>query len=333
MLYFEELALQYESQRQLIDAVSAHLGASVAALKIDDGDVYFDRNMLRATKLLLKVRTHKSGENQLGWVGNPLDRPLGLRLYYLDGKREIPIPNVPIRFSYRIPRARSDGYKWMVSSAVSGPEGVAEYEVALVYEVNNENRVDARIDLSSYLGQLKTVPARYRESVDSFENTLSSKKSIFLFPSDTRAREIRTAVCFVQYDEDGKVVEKPATATAFYDVLFEKQFDVRVIELNPGSLDGKTAAEVWEELGARSAERIKRILFGTARVLEYDTISGYEMVRVSAEAFLLDRERDEVIRTWQLQRSGTGNSREAARLNAFTQAGRSLGDIVSNTMP
>ena len=331
--HFEELAAQYESQEQLIDAVSAHLSACIASLKIDDGDVYFDRNMLRASEILLKVRAHKSGEDQLGWVGTPLDRPLGLRLYYLEGEREIPIPNIPVRFSYRVPKVRSAGYKWMVSSTLTGQEGVAEYAVAMVYEVNNENRVDARIDLSSYLGQLRTAPSRYRESVESFETVLSSKKSTFLFSSDTRAREIRTAVYFMQYDEDGGVLVKPVTAPAFYEVLFEKQFDVRVIDMKPGSIDEKGVEEVWEELDARSAKGTRRIIFGTAQVVEYDTISGYEMVRVTAEASLLDRETNEIIRTWQMQRSGTGSSLEAARLNAFTQVGRSLGEIIANTMP
>ena len=77
----------------------------------------------------------------------------------------------------------------------------------------------------------------------------------------------------------------------------------------------------------------KRIIFGTAQVVAYDTLSGYEIARVSAEASLLDRDTDEIIRTWQIQRSGTGSSREAARVNAFTQVGRSLGEIISNTMP
>jgi len=333
VVHFEELAAQYESQEQLIDAVSAHLSACVAALKIDEGDVYFDRNMLRASELLLKVRAHKSGEDQLGWLGTPLDRPLGMRLYYLEGEREIPIPNAPVRFSYRVPKAKSSGYKWMVSSTVTDQEGMAEYAVAMVYEVHNGNRVDARIDLSAYLGQLRTVPSRYRESVESFETVLSSKKSTFLFPSDTRAREIRTAVYFMQYDEDESVLVKPVIAPAFYEVLFEKQFDIRVIDMKPGSLEDKGTEEVWAELDARSARGTRRIILGTAQVVEYDTISGYEMVRVTAEASLLDRESNEIIRTWQLQRSGTGGSREAARLNAFTQVGRSLGEIIANTMP
>ena len=288
---------------------------------------------MRASELLLKVRAHKRGEDQLGWVGRPLENPLSLQFYFLDGEREIPIPNVPVRFSYRVPRLRSDGYKWMVSSGVSDEMGIAEYTVAMVHEVGRDNRVDARIDLSSYLALLQTVPPNYRESVESFERILSSKRSIFVFPSDTEAREIRTSVYFMQYDEDERIVAEPDTATAFYEVLFEKQFDIRVIEIKPDSLANSEGEAVWEELGAHAAKGSERIIYGTARVLEYDAVSGYEMARVAAEVSLLDIVTHEIIRTWQLQRSGTGNSREAARLNAFTQLGRSLGDIVANTMP
>jgi hypothetical protein len=221
----------------------------------------------------------------------------------------------------------------MVSSAVTDQEGRAEYGVGMVYEVSIENRVDARIDLSTYLGQLSTAPSRYREGIESFEKVLASKKTTFLFASDTKAREIRTSVYFMQYDEDGSLLVKPVTAPAFYEVLFEKQFNVRVIDIKPGSLDGREEGEVWQELDSRAPKGTKRIIFGTAQVVEYDTVSGYEMARVTAEATLMDRETDEIIRTWHMQRSGTGSSREAARLNAFTQVGRSLGEVIANTMP
>ncbi len=331
--HFEELAVQYELQDQLIDAVSAHLSACVAALKIDEGDIFFDRNMIRASELLLKVRASKTGEDQIGLVGKPLDAPLGLRLYYLEGEQEVPIPNAPIRFSYRVPKTSSSGYKRMVSSAVTDQNGTAEYAVGMIYEVSDENRVDARIDLSAYLGQLKTVPPKYRESIASFEGVLASKRTAFLFQSDTMAREIKTAVYFMQYDEDGNVLVKPVTAPAFYEVLFEKRFSIRVLDIRPELLEEMGQGEIWEELNARAARGTERIIFGTAQVVSYDTISGYETARVSAEASLLDRDTDEIIRTWQIQRSGTGSSREAARINAFTQVGRSLGEIISNTIP
>ena len=82
-----------------------------------------------------------------------------------------------------------------------------------------------------------------------------------------------------------------------------------------------------------AGKSIERILLGTVRVIEFDSISGFDTAKVSAEVTLYDRESGDTIRTWSIQRSGTGNSKEAARRNALTETGRSLGEILSNTMP
>jgi hypothetical protein len=330
---FERLAAEYAAQDRLIDAVSAHLNASISALKVEDGEVFFDRNIIRAGELLMKIRVRKNGEDQVGWVGAPLDRPLVLSLYYQEGDREVPVSQAPVRFAYRVPKTNTAGYKWTVSSALTDQRGEAAYRVAMVHEVSDTNRVDARVDLSSQMGQLRAVPAPYRESVEAFEDVLSRLRTSFIFRSDTRARTILTSAYFRQFDINGAVIVKPMSAPALYDVLYGKHFSIRVLDLDPRILEGKTGSEIVAELDARSARGVQRILFGTVQIVGYDTLSGYEVARAVAEASLIDRETGQIIRTWQLQRSGTGNTREGARLNALTQVGSSLGEIVSNTIP
>jgi hypothetical protein len=330
---FESLAAEYTTQNRLVEAVAAHLNASISALKIEDGDVFFDRNMIRAAELLSKVRVKKSGEDQVGWVGKGLDRPLELKLYFLKDGREIPVPDAPVRFAYRVPRTTTAGYKWTVSSTLTDQDGLAAYRVGVVHEVSDNNRVDARLDLSSQMGLLGAAPAPYRKSVEAFEDVLRKMRTSFTFRSDTRARSIPTSAYFRQLDENGRTIVMPVCAPALFDVLYEKRFSIRVLDLDPQTLQGKTSAEIVDELDTRSPRDVERILFGTVRIVEYDTLSGYETARAAAEASLVDRETGSVIRTWQLQRSGTGRTREAARLNALTQVGTSLGEIVSNTIP
>jgi hypothetical protein len=331
--YFENLASEYARQYRIIDAVSAHLSASASALKIDDGEVFFDRNIIRASELLLQVRLRKFGDEQVGWVGTPLDDPLGLQLYYLEGEREIPVPNAPVRFAFRIPKNRSAGYKWTVTSAITDQEGKAFYRVSMIHEVSTENRVDVRIDLSAQMSQLEAAPSDYRESIEAFKSVLNRSRATYFFSSDTRAREIRTSAFFLQFDDTGSVILEPVAAASFNDVLFGKGFSLRGLDVDPSIIQGKSQGQIWDELDARAAKGVRRIIFGTVRIVEYDTISGYETATAAAEASVLDRETGEIIRAWQIQRSGTGGSRDAATMNALTQIGRSLGEIVSNTIP
>jgi hypothetical protein len=333
VLKYEELAAQKKGANKLIDAVFAHLNASVAALKLEDGEVFFDRNIIGANELLLKVQMRKYGEDQVGFVGESLPQPLRLKVYFMDGESEIPVANVPIKFSYRVPKTKTTGYKQQVSSAITDSDGMAGFTVNKIHEVSDENRVVARIDLSPLLGQLKSAPQSYRGSIESLRDVLGLKKTTFSFKSDTYAREISTAVFFIQLDDDGSPLPKPITAPVIYDVLYEKRFSIRVLNLKPSTIVDKSSDEIWEELDVRAPRGVQRILFGRVMIIEYDTISGFETAKAAAHAVLYDRERAEILRTWQIQRSGTGSTREGALLNALTQVGRSLGEIMSNTMP
>jgi hypothetical protein len=62
-------------------------------------------------------------------------------------------------------------------------------------------------------------------------------------------------------------------------------------------------------------------------------VSGYQSAKAQASATLYDIDSGAVVRTWQVQRSGTGSTRELARANALREAGRALGGVLAATMP
>jgi hypothetical protein len=62
----EKKASELRQKRLIFEAIVAHLNASIAALRLEDGEVYFDRNSRRAGALLSKIRLEKSGEDQTG---------------------------------------------------------------------------------------------------------------------------------------------------------------------------------------------------------------------------------------------------------------------------
>ncbi len=325
---FEQLAAEHTADGMLMDGVFAHINASSAALMLDDGDVFFERNLIRAASLLQKLRLEKRGEEQTGYVGKPLDRPLELRVFYSEDGREVPVPNVPVKFAYRVPKARTAGYKIEVYRDVTNDSGIASLKIDTVHEVSDKNRVDASLDLEPLMGKLDEAPSKWTGSVDTLEEVIKTKRTVYLFKSDTKAREIRTGIYFIQIDENGELMNKPVTAPAVYEILYSKYFTVRELDVSPGEEE-----EVRKRLSKAAGKSIERILLGTVRVIEFDSISGFDTAKVSAEVTLYDRESGDTIRTWSIQRSGTGNSKEAARRNALTETGRSLGEILSNTMP
>lgn len=330
---FEEEASRFVEKEMLFDAAVAHLNAASAALQIDDGEVLFDRNVIRAGELFAKIRFKKSGEDQIGWVGRALDKPLQLQVYSLEEKVEVPVPNVPVRFSYRVPRENRTGYKYQIFSQTTDDRGIAQYRVDMVYEVSDSNRVEARINAGPYIEQLKAAPDRLLDRVKTLEDIVATKKAVFSFASDTVAREIKTAVYFLQLDEEGNLLPKPVTAPTVYEILYEKRFSIRVLEINPDSIFNRPEEVILERLWDAGGKGVQRVLFGYVSIMEYDMISGFHTARANATATLFDRSTGAILRTWQITRSATGGTKELARLNVLTEAGRSLGRLISNTMP
>ncbi|MGQ9616852.1 MAG: hypothetical protein ACUVWJ_10695, partial [Spirochaetota bacterium] len=277
VLSFEEEASRYLGDKLLMNAVFAHLNAAASALKIEDGDVFFDRNIIRATELLMKLGLRKYGEDQIGFVGKPLPEPLVLEVFYRgSGGEEIPVPDVPVSFSYRVPRINMAGYRIEVYNLITDRTGKASLQIDMIHEVSDTNKVEAWIDLKAALNQFSSVPTRYQESLESLQDVISTKRVTFLFRSDTAARSVRTAVYFIQLDERNKPLPKPVTAPVFYDIMYSKRFSIKVLDVNPGTILEKSESEVLESLWESAGKGVERLLFGRVKIVEYDTVAGFQ---------------------------------------------------------
>jgi len=329
----EEKARQQEKNGELFKAVNSYINASAASLKIDDGDVFFDRNLVWASEVLLRIQLQKFGEDQVGFVGEQLERPLELKVFFLRNETQIPLSGVPVVFSYRVPKVKSAGYKQIVTHTATDENGIASLQIDIVYEVNERNRVDARIDLQPVLTRLEAAPDRYRESIDAFRDVAGKKRTSFYFVSDTHARLIKTAVYFLQLDIDGRPLAKPVAAPVFYDVLYKKKFLIRVLDIKPEQVLEKSSEQVLEILENSSGKNVKRILYGSIQITGFDEISAFQTARAEAVVHLFDRETENIIRTWQATRTGTGKTKDEASRNALIEMGRSLGEMLSDTMP
>jgi len=316
----EEKARQQEKNGELFKAVDSYINASIASLKIDDGDVFFDRNLVKASEALLRIQLKKSGEDQVGFVGEPLERPLELKVFYLRDKRDktqIPLSGVPVIFSYRVPKVKSPGYKQYITHTATDSNGLASLRIDMIYEVNEKNRVDARIDLKPMISRLEAAPDRLRESIDAFRDIAGKKRTSFYFASDV----------------DGSPLSKPVAAPVFYDVLYKKKFLIRVIDIKPEQVVGQSTEQVLEILGNSTGRGVKRILYGSIQITGFDEISAFQTAKAEASVYLFDRETGNIIRTWHVTRSGTGKIKDEARRNVLVEMGRSLGEMLSNTMP
>ena len=329
----EQKASEFRQAGLISEAIVAYLDACIASLRLEDGEVYFDRNIRRAGELLAKVRLEKSGESQTGWVGEALQRPLVLRAYYPHDDQKTPVRNIPVRFAYRVPKTDGKGYKYEVMTSVTNSDGEALFNVGMVHEVGERNSVDASIDFAPRTRQLRAAPGPLQNGVRAFRDILSAKKTTFVFRSDTHARKIPTGMYVLQLDENGEPVTEVVATSSVYDVLYGKDFSVSVLGIDPGDLVGKSEYQIREFLIGEAGGDVERVLFGRVRITEYGSISGYEMARADAAAILIDTRTGDVLRTWKLARSSTGGTRESAALHVFEESGKALGELISNTMP
>ena len=202
-----------------------------------------------------------------------------------------------------------------------------------MHEVSDANEVVAAVNFDPYLRQFKTVPPELKNRVQAFKTIQQEKKDTFVFQSDTKARSIKTAVYFFQIDEDEQLLTKPITAQGVYGVLYKKRFSIKELDIPPSSIYRKKNEEVMDKLLRSAGKNTVRLIFGTVQILGYDEISGFHTATASANATLYDIGSGDVIRTWQIQRSGTGNSKKAAQFKVLEEVGNSMGEVISNNMP
>jgi hypothetical protein len=329
----EKEAEAFLDKENLLDASLSYINAALASLHIEDGELFFDRNMQKASDLLMMIALKKFGDDQAGWIGDALPKPLSVKVYFLKDEKEVPLPNVPVKFLYRIPKTKTDGYKLRVDRFSTDSSGMVKLKIEHIYEVADNNVVEARIDLEPLIkARLESIPDEYQDRVERLRAILKTKSVRFTYRSDTRARQMLTGIYFVQLDMDGQAIKRPVTAPVLAHELQRKKFSVKTIAA--GSLSPvNTEQEVVRLLTAQGDEKTRRIIFGWVRILDYDTISGYYTCRAEAQVELLEVETGEALRTWQILRSGTGGSEELARRNALTEVGRSLGELLPRTMP
>jgi len=329
----EEEAERLYSNRDISGAIFMLIDACQASLKIEDGGVFFLRNMNRLQKIILNINLEKVGDGQLGYVGKSLPNPVGVKAIYSANGEKIPVYGLPIEIRYRVPREKLSGYKYLVFRIPTDKDGKAVVNIDEIYEVSDKNIITARVNIDGYLEKLKGVPEEYSDLLTSLKKVLKTKTVSISFRSDTEARKIKTGIFFIQYDVDSGLIAKPVTGPVIYEILYNKRFNIREYSINPVVAKGKTDYELFRILDRQSGEGIKRILIGEVKIINYDTISGFYTAKAEGRAVLYDRVSGKIIKRWSIVRSSTGSSREDARRNVLEEIGRSLGEVISNTAP
>jgi len=341
----EREASEYQKMGDLIQAVVSRLNAAFFSLKLDDEGVFFDRNIQKAQELIAGIELEKSGDRQTGWVGDILEEPLLLYVYARSGMEKVPLSNVPVKFTYRVPKTRGSGYKLRVERTTTDANGTASLSLTRIYEVQEENEVEAGIDLIPFLSaRIDAVPVQYKDRVRALEQLLGTKRVTFVFRSDSRAKSHPTAIYFLQTDEADagrRTVRQPFTATALVDDLRRRGFAVFEVPLDPDFLLNRDEYErflflkgkVFPSETSFPSKPAQRIMIGEVRIVEYDRISGFYTAGAESVVRLYDADQGAILGTWQLSVSGTGSSKKAAGYSALREAGKKLGGLLAPSMP
>lgn len=329
----EEEARELFLKGDISGAIFTLIDGCQASLKIEDGGVFFLRNMNKLQKIILNLSLEKIGDGQVGYVGRGLPEPVGVRVIYSEETRERIVSGLPIEIRYRVPREKLFGYKYLIYRIPTDNEGRAVVKIETIYEVSDRNIVTARIDIDGYLDKLRKVPEEYTDLLESLKKLLKTKTVTISFRSDTLAKKIKTGIFFIQYDVDSSLISKPVTAPIIYEILYNKHFSIKEYNISPSVGKGKSDDELYGILDKQSGEGVKRILIGRVKIVGYDTVSGFYTAKADGSVALYDRASGSIIKRWNLIRSSTGASKEEARRNALEEMGRSLGELISNTIP
>ena len=252
----------------------------------------------------------------------------------LTDRGETPVSNMPVKFVRRLPKTKGDGYKLRVDRVTTDRNGRASLAVKQINEVSDSNTVEAEIDLGPFFSaRLDSVPPEYEDRIGALEDLLDTKRVTFTYRSDSHARDLRTAVYFIQVDTDGEIIRQPVTAPVLADELSKRRFSVFDLPPLADFSVLKSEDAMLDILLGRIGEDTRRLLVGQVRILEYDRISGFDTARAESIVRLYDTTAGRYLGTWRTLKSGTGSTKGVARRNVLREIGRTLGEILASSMP
>ncbi len=318
------------SEGRYYEAAIKFIAAASAAAKstVSNADIKFKRNIDYAMSSIEQINLIKINDNISGLAGQEL--VLFKSKVVTGGSVDDPgVPDVAILISYRELYAPTGRLVFRNQSIKTDNSGIATFNHPIPDFVGS-SEVSFSLDLSAYLDDLQEVPDELEALVHSLEELIVKKNVIFSFEVTSNAKNIKTGIYIINYDENNTITGTLDSASGLQSVLSD--YNLVSLSLSTSELRSMNRDEIIAALKEKYAGQIERLLFGTVKIENYSENSGRIFAETTATIQVWELSTNILIYTTNKDKNGMGGTNSEAAFNANQDIGVMLGNDVRNNL-
>ncbi len=312
----------YEAVRKFVEASVAASGS-----KIDNADVYFERNINAARSALSRIRFDTStSTGYKGNVGQEFSQPFKAKLVSGEGASAPGVPGAVVQLSYQ----RKSGTRLVskTESVMTDASGAVTFTPP-VPDFVGKAKFNLRLDFQSTLDLLDKIPEKFASFRDSLAVELKAKIVDVPYEVVSNARGTSMAIAIIDLDETGAAVGTLAQA-GLIDTLLREKFSVKGVAVSQEVITAMDEAAVIAAVTA--AGKYQRVAFGTASIASVRKDGGNYLATGKATVKVLDIASGRILYSGDRGVTGLGPDEKSARAAAYRELGfNAIGkDMLSN---
>jgi hypothetical protein len=320
-----------EAEARYYEAAIQFMLAAAAAYKsdIENAPIKFKRNIDQAMGAVEKINLLKLNDNLTSLIGKEFPEPFKLKIVTGGTSTDPGVPNVALRVSYTAYHAPSAKMQFLEANMKTDATGLLQFQHPIPQFVGN-SQVHISMDLSSYIDALDSVPKEQQGLVEGLETLLVKKKVSFAFTVNSNAKNIKTGVLLIDYDENGNIRGVTETTGALQSVLID--FSLLTISKSAAVLKDQSETDIYELLKQEYQGKAERIILGSVKVLNYTERSGKYFAKATGSVKVFELATDSIVYTSTKEKSTMGNSQSEAAGQVFKELGKTLGSDIKNNL-
>lgn len=194
-------------------------------------------------------------------------------------------------------------------------------------------RVKFSLDLADDSASLDVIAKKYSDLYSEFNSVLDGVSTQFQFAIVSSAPSVPTGIFVIDSDFLRKPLDSSDTAQGIESGLTAAGFDVQIVKLEKDPFFNLSGKELLRDLPYMVGSDLKRIVFGIARISEFDDAKvGYTVV-TEAEIKVLDLETGEILFDETLSKKVQGGDSKATISTSFKELGKSFSSLLVDKLP
>ena len=194
-------------------------------------------------------------------------------------------------------------------------------------------RVEIELDLFRDSEPFDPLEENYSDLVQKLKESVGSIDVIFDFEIISSAPDVETGIFIVDSDFLKKPLETVNTAMGLYENLVDRGFSVSILNINRNKLQELTEKEFLRDISYMVDPAIKRVIYGMARITDFDDSGGGFSVVTEVEINVVDLDSGEIIFSETMSKRVQGGESQSTINTSFKELGKSLSLMLIDKLP